>query len=63
METRIIQSEIETIRLQLKAMSEKFDKAIENDVELKEARKFIHEIKILRERLEQLNRDYGNNSN
>lgn len=59
MESRILQAEIDTIRLHLQAISEKFDIAIDTDKELKDAKKLYQEIRILRERLDELNRQNG----
>ena len=56
MESRILQAEIDTIRLHLQAISEKFDNALDMDIELKDAKKLYQEIRILKQRLDELNR-------
>ena len=54
MQLQDVQSEIDSLQLQLKNNYEIFDQALINNVELKETKKLFHEIKILRERLEVL---------
>jgi len=58
MEALMMESEISSIQLQLRTVSEKFDKAIAADIE-DDAKRYYKEIKSLRERLRELNNHNG----
>jgi hypothetical protein len=55
MQSEDVHSEINALRLQLQTKSKEFDHVIENDLELGDAKKIFLEIRMLKNRLEEIN--------
>jgi len=55
-------SEIPYIQNQLDALTKAFDQAVANDAKLGELKKIFHEIRVCRDKLEQLNNSLQQNS-
>jgi peptidoglycan hydrolase CwlO-like protein len=51
-----LQSEIVSLQIQLDTLKSKFDDALKHNVMLLEAKKLFHEIKILQDRIDDLNK-------
>jgi predicted nuclease with TOPRIM domain len=53
--------EITSLQIQLDSLKGKFDDALNRNVELMEAKKLFHEMKILQDRINDLNKDESRN--
>ena len=62
MNTIELQPEINSLRSQLLSLTEKFDDALTNNVNLGEANKLFHEMRILQERIEVLSNEKRDNT-
>ena len=62
MDTIELQPEINSLRNQLLSLTEKFDDALTNNVNLGDAKKLFHEMRILQARIEVLSNDKSDNT-
>ncbi len=62
METIELQPEINSLRNQLLSLTEKFDDALTNNVNLGDAKKLFHEMRILQARIEVLSNEKSDNT-
>jgi len=62
MNTIELQPEINSLRSQLLSLTEKFDDALTNNVNLGDAKKLFHEMRILQERIEVLSNEKRDNT-
>ena len=56
-----LQPEIISLQVQLDLLKSEFDDALNHNVELLEAKKLFHEMKILQDRINDLNKDESRN--
>jgi hypothetical protein len=57
MQSAELQPEIISLQIQLDSLRGEFDDALNHNVELVEAKKLFHEMKILQDRIDDLNKD------
>ena len=57
MQSLELQPEIVSLQIQLDSLKDKFDDALNHNVELAEVKKLFHEMKILQDRIDDLNMD------
>jgi hypothetical protein len=57
MQSAELQPEIVSLQIQLDSLKGKFDDALNHNVELLEVKKIFHEMKILQDRIDDLNND------
>ncbi len=57
MQSTELQPEIVSLQIQLDSLKGEFDDALNHNVELVAAKKLFHEMKILQERIDDLNKD------
>ena len=62
MNTIELQPEINSLRSQLLSLTEKFDDALTNNVNLGDAKKLFHEMRILQARIDVLSNEKGDNT-
>ena len=62
MNTIELQPEINSLRSQLLSLTEKFDDALTNNVNLGDAKKLFHEMRILQARIEVLSNEKSDNT-